>query len=129
MLQAILPALLNVIGGAIDKVLPDKDKAEELKAAITLAMLDQGSRELAGAVEIIKAEAQGDSWLQRNWRPGLMVWFAGLIGAHWLGFTPPNLPADIVGKLLDIVQVGIGGYVIGRSVEKAAAAWKGSGSA
>lgn len=129
MLQALMPALINIIGGAIDKVLPDKDKAEELKASITLAMLNQGRQELAGAVEIITAEAQGESWLQRNWRPMLMCWFAGLIGAHWLGYTPPNLPTEIVAKLLDIVQVGIGGYVIGRSVEKAVGAWKGGGGA
>lgn len=126
MFSAIIPALLGLIGKAVDKAVPDRDKAEALKADITLAMLNQGADELRGAVEIIKAEANGQSWLQRNWRPGLMVWFAGLIGAHWLGYTPDNLPPETVDKLLDIVQVGIGGYVIGRSVEKAAAAWKGA---
>ncbi len=47
-----------------------------------------------------------------------MLWFAGLVGAHWLGFTPPNLPEAVVLKLLSIVQVGVGGYVVGRSAEK-----------
>lgn len=125
MLAAIIPAVSGLIGKAIDKAVPDRDKADQLKADVTLAMLTQGTEELRGAVEIIKAEAQGESVLQRNWRPLLMLWFAGLVGAHWLGFTPDNLPAETVGKLLDIVQLGIGGYVIGRSTEKAVQAWKG----
>lgn len=125
MIAAILPAVVGLIGKAVDKAIPDRDKAEAIKADVTLALLNQGSEELRGAVEIIKAEAQGESWLQRNWRPGLMVWFAGLIGAHWLGYTPDNLPAETVSQLLDIVQVGVGGYVIGRTVEKAAKVWKG----
>ena len=53
-----------------------------------------------------------------------MLWFAGLVGAHWLGFTPPNLPVEVVNNLLDIVQVGVGGYVLGRSGEKMVKAYK-----
>lgn len=120
-----IKGLFDLVGKAIDKAVPDAGQAAKLKADVTTAMLDQGDRELQGAVDLIRAEAQGESWLQRNWRPMLMLWFAGLIGAHWLGFTPPNMPEETVLSLLDIVKLGIGGYVIGRSVEKAAAAWKG----
>ena len=124
MLAAIIPAITSIIGTAIDKVIPDKTQAENLKAQITLAAMDQDNEELKGAVKIITAEAQGDSWLQRNWRPLLMLWFAGLVGAHWLGFTPSNLPEPTVLKLLSIVQVGVGGYVMGRSAEKVVKEWK-----
>jgi hypothetical protein len=40
------------------------------------------------------AEAQG-SWLQRNWRSLLMVTFAGLVVAHWFGFTAQNIPESV----------------------------------
>lgn len=124
MIAAILPAILGVMGKAIDKAIPDKDEAERLKAQITLAAMNEGRTELEGAVKIITAEAQGESWLQRNWRPLLMLWFAALVGAHWLGFTPPNLPEAVVLNLLDIVQVGVGGYVLGRSAEKVVREYK-----
>jgi hypothetical protein len=81
--------------------------------------------ELKGAVQIITAEAQGDSWLQRNWRPLTMLVMVGCVAAHWLGFTPKGLTPDEVTGLLDIVQVGLGGYVVGRSVEKTMKAYKG----
>lgn len=118
MIQALIPVISGLIGKAIDKAVPDKDQAEKLKGEVTLAAMQFGSAELKGAVDIISAEANGESWLQRNWRPLLMLWFAGLVGAHWLGFTPANLPEEVVVKLLTIVQVGIGGYVLGRSGEK-----------
>ena len=123
MIAALIPAITSLLGTAIDKAVPDRDAAEKLKADVTLAVLKQNNSELEGAVKIITAEAQGESWLQRNWRPLLMLWFAGLVGAHWLGFTPPNLPESVVINLLDIVQVGVGGYVLGRSAEKVTKAY------
>ncbi len=124
MLQALIGPITKLIGKAIDHAVPDKTAAQELKAKITLAAMEHADTELQGAVDIILAEAKGDSWLQRCWRPLLMLWFAGLVGAHWLGFTPENLSESVVNSLLDIVQVGIGGYVLGRSGEKMMKAYK-----
>jgi hypothetical protein len=124
MIAAIIPALAGVIGKAIDKAVPDKDQAEQLKAQITLAAMNEGRAELEGAVKIITAEAQGESWLQRNWRPTVMLTLTGLVVAHWLGWTAPNLPEDQVLMLLDIVKIGLGGYVVGRSAEKVVREYK-----
>lgn len=124
MIQALIGPIAGLIDKAIDKAIPDKDEAARLKADITTQAMSMADQELKGAVQIITAEATGESWLQRNWRPVIMIWFAGLVGAHWLGYTPPNMPADVVQSLLDIVQVGIGGYVVGRSGEKIMKAYK-----
>ena len=124
MLQKLLPKMLGFVNTAIDKVLLDKDQAEQLKAAIAIQAMQQDSAELEAATSVILAEANGESWLQRNWRPLLMLWFAGLVGAHWLGITPENLSEAVVINLLDIVQVGVGGYVLGRSGEKMVKAYK-----
>lgn len=120
----IVPAL-EFIGRAIDKIFPNKEEAEKLKAQITLEAMKGDAKELDSATQIIIAEASGESWLQRNWRPVLMLWFAGLVGAHWLGYTPSNLGEETVLMLLSIVKVGIGGYVLGRSGEKMVKAYAG----
>ena len=66
----------------------------------------------------MQAEAQGQSWLQRTWRPITMLVFVALIVTRWLGWCAPNLGEAEALKLWDIVQLGLGGYVIGRSAEK-----------
>jgi hypothetical protein len=49
-----------------------------------------------------------------------MLTFGGLIVARWLGWSAPGISDAEVLKLWDIVQLGLGGYVIGRSAEKIA---------
>ena len=113
-----LKPVTDLIGTVIDKAIPDKGEAAKLKADITLAVLDKSNKELEQASSIIVAEAQGHSWLQRNWRPLVMLFFTGLVGAHWFGFTAENLTEQEVMSLLEIVKIGLGGYVVGRSAEK-----------
>jgi len=124
MWQALVAPITTLIEGVLDKVVPDAAERDRISFEIQKLLMGNQSKELEQAVKVILAEAQGESWLQRNWRPLLMLWFAGLVGAHWLGFTPPNLPESVVMGLLDIVQVGIGGYVLGRSGEKIIREWK-----
>ena len=72
------------------------------------------------AAGIIQTEASSGSFLANSWRPITMLTFVGLIVARWFGWAAPNLTEAEYLKLWDIVQLGLGGYVIGRSVEKIA---------
>lgn len=116
--MSLLFALIEPLFSTIDKVVGNKAEADKIKLSIQQQILSNKSNEFKAAADIIVAEAKGESWLQRNWRPVLMLWFAGLIGAHWMGFTAPNISDEVLNSLLDIVKIGIGGYVIGRSTEK-----------
>ena len=121
-------SLIGSIGGKVldivDDVVEDKDEANRLKFEIQRQLIENKSNELESAAKIVLAEAQG-SWLQRNWRPLLMVTFAGLVVAHWFGFTAPDIPETVQNSLLNIVMVGVGGYVVGRSGEKIADKFRG----
>jgi hypothetical protein len=66
---------------------------------------------------IINAEAKGESWIQRSWRPIVMLTFTGLVVAKWLGFTA-TVDAEVEVQLMHLIQIGLGGYVVGRSGEK-----------
>ena len=68
---------------------------------------------LASQAGLVAAEAGGASWLQRNWRPVTMLSFLGLVVADAFGLLAFRL-ADQAWLLL---QIGLGGYVVGRSVE------------
>jgi hypothetical protein len=47
-----------------------------------------------------------------------MLVFVALIVARRLGWSAPNLGEAGAFRLWDIVEIGLGGYVIGRSAEK-----------
>lgn len=127
---AIIPMLTGAVGRAVDNLIPDKAKAAELQASITSELIKSGNVELQGAVDIIRAEAQGESWLQRNWRPILMLTIVAIIANNYLikpyitalfGVELPTL--DLPTRLWDLMTLGVGGYVTGRSLEKVAETW------
>ena len=65
----------------VDDVVEDKDEANRLKFEIQRQLIENKSNDLETFAKIVLAEAQG-SWLQRNWRPLLMVTFVGLVVVH-----------------------------------------------
>lgn len=77
--------------------------------------------------DVVKAEAKGESWLQRNWRPVTMLSMVGLIGAQWLGLADTALTEAQTLELYGLVKLGLTGYVIGRSAEKITKTATGSG--
>ena len=98
----------------------DELKRQELAQRLPLALLEHGAAIEAAAASIIKAEAESASWLTRSWRPITMLTFVALIVARWLGYAAPDLSPEEYIKLWDIVEIGLGGYVVGRSLEKVA---------
>jgi hypothetical protein len=85
-------------------------------------VLDKAAAMEEAAASIVRTEAASAHWLAANWRPITMLTFVALIVARWMGYSAPGLTEAEVLKLWDIVQLGLGGYVIGRSVEKIAPA-------
>ena len=115
MWAALIPSIMSLLG----KLIPDP--AARADAQLKLLQMQQAGdlEELRAAVSVITVEASGN-WLQRSWRPLMMLFFAGLVGARWFGYSAPNMSEAEVLELWAIVKLGIGGYTIGRSVEKVA---------
>lgn len=132
MIHALIPAVGSLLTKVIDRVVPDKKQAAEMQLEAMKMVSEQGSKELQGAIDIIKAEVQSESWLASNWRPILMLVVVAIIGNNYLiapyinalfgDGTVPNL--DLPGRLWDLMTLGVGGYVAGRSGEKMVKAWK-----
>lgn len=108
-----ITAALDVGGKLIDKFWPNADEAEKAKQQQFLAVF-------VAQADIVKTEAASSHWLAANWRPLMMLTFGALIVARWFGWAAPNLSEAEYLKLWSIVEFGLGGYVVGRSVEKVA---------
>jgi hypothetical protein len=123
MLAAILPVLGPILSQVAKSVFPnaeDELKRMEIQARLNEALIANQAQIEAAAAEVIRAEAEGESWLQRNWRPLTMMVFVALIVGKWTGYTAPGVSEALELRLLGLIEIGLGGYVIGRSVEKVA---------
>ena len=97
-----------------------KGKIFEAQGVLLHQVLTYEKSILEAQTNVIIAEAKGDSWLQRSWRPITMLFLMGLVGAYWFGFVGENLSESSVELCFHLVQIGLGGYVVGRSAEKVA---------
>jgi hypothetical protein len=120
MIAALLPALVPILGDVIRRVVPDGEAQAKAEAELTLALMQRAQEIESAAAEVVKAEAQSEHWLTATWRPIVMLVLTSLIVARWLGYSAPGISEAEALKLWSIVEIGLGGYVIGRSAEKIA---------
>jgi Holin of 3TMs, for gene-transfer release len=119
----LLPALINLVGQVVGALDPNRKAEAQLKV---LELAQQGAlAELQAASAAVVAEASGTG-IKAWWRPILMLTFGGLIVARFFGWTAPNISPDEYAQLWSILQLGIGGYVVGRSAEKVATSLAGA---
>ena len=120
MIQALIPILAPILGKIVASKFPDPAEAAKAEAEVASQLWQNAHQLNAAAADIIKTEAASTHWLASNWRPVTMIVFVGLIVARWFGWAAPGLSEAEYLKLWSIVEFGLGGYVIGRSVEKIA---------
>ncbi len=119
-------AALDLGGKLIERLFPDKAKRDLAKIAL-LDMQQSGDLQVITAqAGVITAEAQGDSWLQRSWRPLIMLMFGVIIGNNYLIVPLFGTPsAEIPPDMWDLLKLGLTGYIVGRSAEKGIKEWRG----
>lgn len=112
--------------GIIDKLIPDPE--EKAKAKAKLLELQQAGelKELEAAMSVITAEAKSEHWLTSAWRPITMLTFVAIVANNFILYPYLSLfwesapVLDTPDQLWNLLQIGIGGYVVGRSGEKIA---------
>jgi len=114
--------LIASITGGLDELITSKEERDilrnqlyEMKYDLVEKAMEAELRILESRTQIITAEAKGESWLQRSWRPITALTFLVLIVLHHLGF----LQIEITDQMWDLLQIMIGGYVVSRGIEKA----------
>jgi len=121
----VVTGLFKPAADLVGELIEDKDKANQIRASLAMAQHSITSEviQLEGKVvkakaDIIVAEATSESWITSNWRPVTMLTFVFLVVLKWLGFTAGNISEALELELMSLIQIGLGGYVVGRSLEK-----------
>jgi hypothetical protein len=136
LLDALNPitGIIAAASGIIDKFIPsaeDKAKAQlalaQLQSDATLKLAELDAQNAQTQASVITAEAKSESWLTRNWRPITMMVFVTIVAFNYIVSPLFSLKAlPIPPDMWDLLKLGIGGYVLGRSVEKIAPAVAGA---
>lgn len=133
--MGFLSMLIGPLFKLLDKAIDSNEERAKIKAKLQEMIITGQAAELEAATKVIVAEAQGESWMQRNWRPSLMYIIMFLL--VYVVFVAPiieasfNVVLDIEGSLSSIpaqmwalLSIGVGGYVGGRTIEKSVKLWK-----
>ena len=111
---------VDSVGTVIDNLSTSDQEKLTAKAQLTEIVTTQLNKVTEMQAAVIMSEASGN-WLQRSWRPIIMLAF-GFIVVYSKFIAPAfNLPnTELETSFWDLLSLGMGGYVIGRSVEKVA---------
>ena len=112
--------VIKEIGKVIDNLFTTDEERIKAKNEVFKVLQEQQLELQKLQTEIILAEANGN-WLQRSWRPVLMLAFGFIV--IYVKFIAPlfSLPIPpLENEFWNLLQLGIGGYLVGRSVEKVA---------
>lgn len=114
--------LINTIkGGSPEEKIALQAELAKMQNDFQQKLIDADLQFAQAQRDVVVAEANGHSWLQRNWRPILMLFFAVIIGTIvWTGgfVNGHQLDQSFTLEILSIIKLGLGGYVVGRSAEK-----------
>lgn len=117
--------VVDSIGSAIDKIDKSDEKLEmqlkykQLLMEIEGSYLNYENKLLENQSKIVESEAKGESWLQRNWRPLLMLICMFIVLNNYVLVPYFGIPIAVLDDhIWRMMEMGVTGYVAGRSLEK-----------
>ncbi len=116
--------LVDATGKALDKLITNEPERLAARKEISEVILKNLGELASYQRDVLNTELQGTK-LQRNWRPLVMLAFAFIIVFHYfiqpvLGFWFDMPTIELPERFWGLLELGLGGYVIGRSIEKVA---------
>lgn len=110
--------VFNSLGDVLDNLFTTDEERLNARNEIMKVLLQQANESDKLRSDIIKSETVGN-WMQRSWRPILMLSFGFVIVYNKFiapAFGLPN--AELESEFWNLLNIGIGGYIVGRSAEE-----------
>lgn len=140
----VIGGLIATLSGGLDSLITSDE--ERLKVQVELdklrndlgkAILEHEKVLINAQKSILEKELASGSWVARNWRPMLMVLFGLIVGYNYLilplaEFITTTFKINVwipskdalPDNIWDLLKIGVGGYIVGRSAEKVAGSLK-----
>jgi Holin of 3TMs, for gene-transfer release len=126
-----ISAVAGAVQSIVERIVPDPAQQMQAKVQIAQMYLNGELQTLTSQAGVITAEASSSNRLASSWRPMLMYCFMAIIANNYI--LAPYLQAmfhfsiqlAIPPDMWDLLRLGVGGYVVGRSIEKTTSALTG----
>lgn len=130
MSPVVITGLFEIGKGLINKWFPDPEEASKREAELSMMLVNQELEVFKTQAHVISTESRSEHFLVSAWRPITMLVFVFIIANNYILYPYLSLffgeapKLEIPPDMWDLLKIGLGGYVVGRSGEKAVKAWK-----
>jgi hypothetical protein len=118
---------VSAVAGVVQSIINEFPNPEQKAAAnqsLANMYLNGRLQQMTAQAGVITAEASSGNKLTSSWRPMLMYVFMAIIANNYI--VAPYLHAmfgiglqlDVPPQMWTLIQIGVGGYVGGRTIEK-----------
>ena len=108
--------LVDELHTSEEERLKHKERLLEVQAIAMQTVFDYETENLTARADIVNSEAQSEHWIVAAWRPIVMLSLTALVIVDSFGWLANPLSEEA----WLLLQIGLGGYVVGRSGEKIA---------
>jgi len=108
--------LVDELHTSDEERLKHKERLLEVQAIAMQTVFEYETETLTARADIVNSEAQSEHWIVAAWRPIVMLSLTALVIVDSFGW----LANPLSGEAWLLLQIGLGGYVVGRSGEKIA---------
>jgi hypothetical protein len=120
----ILSALFGFLGSTVKGFFGFQgDQAQTVQKALDVlkSVNDSDGQTITAAAQSLSVILSQGSWLEKNWRPFLMLILMSIVVSFWFGYTPPqfNVPmSPMMVEIWGLLKIGLVGYLPCRTLEK-----------
>ena len=106
--------LIDDLHTSTEEKLVLQKEIQRIQTEFQSKVLEYETKLMEAQSSVIRAEATSSSWLASNWRPIAMMTFLVLVVFDSFNLLKNSLSEEA----WLLLQIGLGGYVVGRSAEK-----------
>lgn len=125
MWASIIAGLAKPVADTIDELHTSDEEKGKIRLALMQVQVGMGQKlleyeqaRLEAQSKVVQAEAKSEHMITSIWRPVTMLTFLALVVAYYFGWVGDHITEELAKELFTLIQLGLGGYVVGRSAEK-----------
>ena len=105
-----MKGIVEAVAGVVERLSLSSAEKKRLEKELTDAVLEYERLRVEQQGTVVRCEVEGN-WLQRSWRPLVMLAFAAVVLAGMFVDLPMLEDSS---RFWDLLEIGLGGYIVGR---------------